>query len=37
MKALGIRFHSAPLTQDGGYVIYGRDPDGNVVELIEFL
>lgn len=36
MQAAGMRFHSAPLTQDSGYVIYGRDPDGNVVELIEF-
>jgi catechol 2,3-dioxygenase-like lactoylglutathione lyase family enzyme len=36
MKAVGMRFHSPPLTQDSGYVIYGRDPDGNVIELIEF-
>jgi glyoxylase I family protein len=36
MKAAGMTFHSPPLTQDSGYVIYGRDPDGNVVELIEF-
>lgn len=36
MKDAGMRFHSEPLTQDTGYVIYGRDPDGNVVELIEF-
>ena len=36
MKAAGMHFHSEPLTQDTGYVIYGRDPDGNVVELIEF-
>jgi catechol 2,3-dioxygenase-like lactoylglutathione lyase family enzyme len=36
MKSAGMIFHSAPLTQDSGYVIYGRDPDGNVVELIEF-
>jgi glyoxylase I family protein len=36
MKAAGMEFHSPPLTQDSGYVIYGRDPDGNVVELIEF-
>lgn len=36
MKAAGMRFHSEPLTQDTGYVVYGRDPDGNVVELIEF-
>lgn len=37
MKAAGMRFHSEPLEQDSGYVVYGRDPDGNVVELIEFL
>jgi glyoxylase I family protein len=36
LKAAGMHFHSAPLTQDTGYVVYGRDPDGNVVELIEF-
>ncbi len=36
MRAAGMAFHSAPLTQDTGYVVYGRDPDGNVVELIEF-
>lgn len=36
LKSVGMRFHSEPLTQDTGYVIYGRDPDGNVVELIEF-
>lgn len=36
MKSAGMVFHSQPLTQDTGYVVYGRDPDGNVVELIEF-
>ncbi len=36
LLAAGMKFHSAPLTQESGYVIYGRDPDGNVVELIEF-
>jgi glyoxylase I family protein len=36
LRDAGMHFHSAPLTQDSGYVIYGRDPDGNVVELIEF-
>ena len=36
MKSAGMHFHSEPLTQDSGYVVYGRDPDGNVVELIEF-
>lgn len=37
MRAAGMKFHSPPLMQDSGYVIYGRDPDGNVVELIEFI
>jgi catechol 2,3-dioxygenase-like lactoylglutathione lyase family enzyme len=36
MKSAGMMFHSPPLTQDTGYVVYGRDPDGNVIELIEF-
>ncbi|MFQ5635256.1 MAG: VOC family protein [Gammaproteobacteria bacterium] len=36
MRAAGMRFHSEPLAQDSGFVVYGRDPDGNVVELIEF-
>ena len=36
LKAAGMHFLSSPLTQESGYVIYGRDPDGNVVELIEF-
>jgi len=36
LTAAGMKFHSPPLTQESGYVIYGRDPDGNVVELIEF-
>jgi glyoxylase I family protein len=36
MKAAGMEFLSPPLAQESGYVVYGRDPDGNVVELIEF-
>lgn len=36
MKAAGMEFHCPPLTQESGYVIYGRDPDGNVIELLEF-
>lgn len=36
LRALGMRFHCPPQAQDGGFVTYGRDPDGNVVELIEF-
>ncbi|RMF98586.1 MAG: VOC family protein [Gammaproteobacteria bacterium] len=36
LSAAGMRFHCPPLAQDSGYVAYGRDPDGNVVELLEF-
>jgi len=36
LKAAGMEFHSAPMAQDGSSMVYGRDPDGNVVELIEF-
>lgn len=36
LKAAGVRFHSEPQPQDGGYVCYGRDPDGNILELLEF-
>jgi glyoxylase I family protein len=36
MRTAGMTFHSPPLRQDSGYVIYGRDVDGNVIELIEF-
>jgi len=32
----GMFFHSEPKSQDGSSMVYGRDPDGNVVELIEF-
>jgi glyoxylase I family protein len=32
----GMRFHSEPQTWPGGSLfVYGRDPDGNVIELIE--
>jgi len=37
LQAAGMEFHSAPLQQDSGFVVYGRDLDGNVVELIEFV
>ena len=37
LKKAGMRFHSEPKGQDNGFMVYGRDPDGNVVELIEFL
>jgi len=36
MKAAGMEFHSEPKAQDTGFMVYGRDPDGNVVELIEY-
>jgi len=36
LKAAGMAFNCAPKTQDGSSMVYGRDPDGNVLELIEF-
>jgi len=36
MKAAGMQFHSEPMAQESGFMVYGRDPDGNVVELIEY-
>ncbi|MEJ2139308.1 MAG: VOC family protein [Gammaproteobacteria bacterium] len=36
LKAAGMRFNCRPQQQDGSSMVYGRDPDGNVVELIEF-
>jgi glyoxylase I family protein len=36
LKAAGMPFNCAPQAQDGSSMVYGRDPDGNVVELIEF-
>ena len=36
LQAAGMRFHTEPQRQDGSSMVYGRDPDGNVVELIEF-
>jgi hypothetical protein len=29
-------FNCPPQSQEGSSMVYGRDPDGNVVELIEF-
>ncbi len=34
--AAGMVFHCAPQTGDGASFVYGRDPDGNAIELIEF-
>ena len=36
LEAAGMRFHAPPQAQEGGFVTYGRDPDGNIVELLEF-
>lgn len=36
LKAGGMRFHAPPQAQDEGFVTYGRDPDGNILELLEF-
>src|SRR5262245_36524278 len=36
LSAAGMRFHSPPQAQDSGWVTYGRDCDGNIVELLEF-
>ena len=36
LAAAGMRFHCPPVTFGGGSsATYGRDPDGNVVELLE--
>ena len=36
LKAAGMTFHCPPQEGGGGvWVTYGRDPDGNVVELLE--
>ena len=39
LKAAGVRFNCAPPDFDGGPIraTYGRDPDGNVIELQEIL
>ena len=37
LRAAGMRFHAPPQAQDGGFVCYGRDPDGNIIELLEFV
>jgi catechol 2,3-dioxygenase-like lactoylglutathione lyase family enzyme len=36
LLAAGMRFHAPPQAQEGGFVCYGRDPDGNIIELLEF-
>ncbi len=37
LSAAGMRFHCPPLDMGGIKATYGRDPDGNVVELQEIL
>jgi catechol 2,3-dioxygenase-like lactoylglutathione lyase family enzyme len=36
LRRAGVRFHCPPQAQDGGWVTYGRDCDGNILELLEF-
>ena len=36
LREAGMQFNCEPQQQDGSSMVYGRDPDGNVVELIEF-
>lgn len=36
LAAAGMRFHCPPQRQDSGWVTYGRDCDGNIIELLEF-
>ena len=36
LKDAGMRFHGPPLVMpSGGIFTYGRDPDGNIVELLQ--
>lgn len=35
LKAAGMVFHCPPQVRSGLRVTYGRDPDGNVIELLE--
>jgi catechol 2,3-dioxygenase-like lactoylglutathione lyase family enzyme len=36
LMAAGMVFHCVPQTGSGARFVYGRDPDGNAIELIEF-
>jgi len=36
LSAAGMVFHCTPQAGDGATYVYGRDPDGNAIELIEF-
>jgi len=35
LRAAGVPFHCEPLDMGGIWATYGRDPDGNVFELVE--
>ena len=35
LSAAGMEFHSEPQFGEGAAYVYGRDPDGNAIELIE--
>jgi catechol 2,3-dioxygenase-like lactoylglutathione lyase family enzyme len=37
LSALGMHFHAPPFRSDVMRTTYGRDPDGNIVELMEVL
>ena len=37
LSAAGMRFHCAPVQTGDARMTYGRDPDGNAIELLEFL
>jgi len=36
LSAAGMRFHCSPQVGEGATYVYGRDPDGNAIELIGF-
>jgi catechol 2,3-dioxygenase-like lactoylglutathione lyase family enzyme len=35
MGTMGMTFHSEPVGDDSGWFVYGRDPWGNVIELLQ--
>lgn len=37
LSAAGMRFHCPPVQNGEARMTYGRDPDGNVIELLELL
>ena len=36
LKDAGMFFHSAPVGTGDSFSVYGRDPDGNVIERVDF-